>query len=105
MRREFFGPDGDTLWNVARLKRLTSSFTHHDVHIRDHVTVADLVKHCRPDLIVHRASQPSHDLAKDRPLDDFDINPCATLGLLEAARTACPFWRRSSASSVSRAGS
>jgi CDP-paratose 2-epimerase len=90
MRRQFFGPDGDTLWNVARLKRLTSSFTHHDVDIRDHVTVADLVKSRRPDLIVHCAAQPSHDLAKDRPLDDFDINARATLGLLQAARQQCP---------------
>ena len=44
----------------------------------------------RPDLIVHCAAQPSHDLAKDRPFDDFDINAVGTLNLLEAARRALP---------------
>jgi CDP-paratose 2-epimerase len=90
MRRQFFGPDGDTLWNLARLKRVAPSFTHCDLDVRDRAATADLVKTRRPHLIVHCAAQPSHDLAKDRPFDDFDINAGATLGLLEAARRHCP---------------
>jgi CDP-paratose 2-epimerase len=90
MRREFFGPDGDTRWNLERLRRAARRFTHHDVDIRDHGAVEDIVRRQRPVLIVHCAAQPSHDLAKDRPLDDFDINARATLGLLEAARRHCP---------------
>src|SRR5438034_968514 len=45
---------------------------------------------CRPSLTGGRAAQPAHDLARDRPFDDFDINAAGTLNLLEAARRACP---------------
>jgi CDP-paratose 2-epimerase len=44
----------------------------------------------RPDLIVHTAAQPSHDLAASRPFDDFDTNAVGTLNLLEATRRAKP---------------
>ena len=37
-----------------------------------------------------RAAQPSHDLAAERPFDDFDVNAVGTLNLLEAARRHCP---------------
>jgi CDP-paratose 2-epimerase len=40
--------------------------------------------------VIHCAAQPSHDLAKDRPFDDFDVNATGTLNLLEAARRHCP---------------
>ena len=30
MRPDFFGPDGDTTWNLERLRRATTRFTHHD---------------------------------------------------------------------------
>ena len=40
----------------------------------------------RPELVVHCAAQPSHDLAARRPFDDFDVNAVGTLNLLEAAR-------------------
>jgi CDP-paratose 2-epimerase len=40
--------------------------------------------------VIHCAAQPSHDLAKDRPFDDFDVNATGTLNLLEAARRYCP---------------
>ena len=43
-----------------------------------------------PDLIVHCAAQPSHDLAAQPPFDDFDVNAVGTLNLLEAARAALP---------------
>ena len=90
MRRDFFGPDGDTTWNLERLRRITSRFEHHAIDIRDRAALADLVKQHRPDLIVHCAAQPSHDLAKDRPFDDFEVNAGGTLNLLEAARQHCP---------------
>jgi CDP-paratose 2-epimerase len=44
----------------------------------------------RPDLIIHCAAQPSHDLASSRPFDDFDTNAGATLNLLEATRKHVP---------------
>lgn len=90
MRRDFFGPDGDTTENLRRLVAVTRHFTHHDIDLRDRTAIGDLVKSVRPRLIVHCAAQPSHDLAKDRPFDDFDINAGGTMNLLEGARWASP---------------
>jgi CDP-paratose 2-epimerase len=90
MRRAFFGEDGDTRSNLDRLRNATRRFVAHDLDIRDRAAVAVLVSECRPDLIVHAAAQPSHDLAARRPFDDFDVNAVGTLNLLEAARRSCP---------------
>jgi CDP-paratose 2-epimerase len=89
MRRDFFGEHGDTKWNLERLLRETRTFEHHSVDIRDRKTVTALVREHRPDLIVHAAAQPSHDLAASRPFDDFEVNAVGTLNLLEAARASC----------------
>jgi CDP-paratose 2-epimerase len=86
MRRDFFGPDGNTEGNLRRLRAETRRFTHHDIDIRDRDKVATVVREQRPELIVHAAAQPSHDLAARRPHDDFEVNALATLHLLEAAR-------------------
>jgi CDP-paratose 2-epimerase len=90
MRREFFGPEGDTSWNRKRLEEEFDSFRHHQVDIRDRARVLETVREIKPDAIVHAAAQPSHDLAAARPFDDFDVNAVGTLNLLEAARRACP---------------
>jgi CDP-paratose 2-epimerase len=90
MRRELFGPDGDTSANLKRLLGRTTRFTPHHLDIRDRGAVLELVRLHRPQLIMHCAAQPSHDLAKDRPFDDFEINAGGTLTLLEAARQWCP---------------
>ena len=90
MRRSFFGDDGDTTWNLERLRRTTRHFTHHDLDVRDREAILSLVAAVRPAFIVHCAAQPSHDLAKDRPFDDFEVNAVGTLNLLEAARQWCP---------------
>jgi CDP-paratose 2-epimerase len=90
MRREFFGPDGDTSTTLERVLRLTRRYTHHSQDLRHRAAVLDLVSQVRPTAIIHCASQPSHDLAKDRPFDDFDVNAVATHTLLEAARRCVP---------------
>ena len=90
MRRDFFGPDGDTTWNLERLRREASGFTHHHVDIRDRDAIVGLLRDLEPNLIFHCAAQPSHDLAASRPFDDFEINAVATLNLLEGARQHCP---------------
>ncbi len=90
MRASFFGPDGDTTANLTRLLSETTRFTHHSLDIRERASIAELVKNLRPDAIVHCAAQPSHDLAKDRTFDDFEINAGGTLNLLEAARHHAP---------------
>jgi CDP-paratose 2-epimerase len=89
MRREFFGPPGDTSWNRKRLEQL-AGFRHHEVDIRDRTRVLETVREIKPDAMVHAAAQPSHDLAASRPFDDFDVNAGGTLNLLEAARRVCP---------------
>ncbi len=89
MRRDFFGPDGDTLWNLKRLMTVTQRFTPHNLDVRDRGAILDLVRAQRPHLIIHSAAQPSHDLARERPFDDFEVNAVGTLNLLEAARRFC----------------
>ena len=89
-RAVFFGPQGDTRWNQQRLSEDLSSFTHHEVDIRDRAGVLELIQSVKPDVIVHTAAQPSHDRAAAIPFDDFDTNAVGTLNLLEATRQACP---------------
>lgn len=90
MRADFFGAQGDTRWNQRRLMELHPRFYHHELDIRNRPGVLDLVKMLRPDLLVHTAAQPSHDLAASRPFDDFDVNAVGTLNLLESARLHAP---------------
>lgn len=90
MRRQFFGSDGDTLWNLARLRERVPGFQHYDQDIRDRHFIEELISGLQPDAIVHCAAQPSHDLAARIPLDDFEVNANGTLNLLEATRCHAP---------------
>ena len=91
MRADFFGAEGDTRWNLQRLRKSTRHFCHRDLDMRDRVGLEQLFRDEGPfDLIVHCAAQPSHDLAATRPFDDFDVNATGTLNLLEATRRVCP---------------
>jgi len=90
MRADFFGPQGDTTWRLKQLVDGVRNFTHHGVDIRDRAAVIDVFAAHRIGAVIHCAAQPSHDLAKDRPFDDFDVNATGTLNLLEAARRHCP---------------
>jgi CDP-paratose 2-epimerase len=90
MRADFFGPQGDTTWRLRQLVDGVRNFTHHAVDIRDRAAVTELFAAHRIGAVIHCAAQPSHDLAKDRPFDDFDVNATGTLNLLEAARRHCP---------------
>src|SRR5438105_6306752 len=63
MRADFFGPKGDTTWNLRRLQSTTKSFRSLPLDIRDRGAVLKIVKDVAPHLIVHAAAQPSHDLA------------------------------------------
>jgi CDP-paratose 2-epimerase len=85
-RADFFGPQGDTRWNQKRLVEAFPTFTHIELDVRSRDRVLDLIAERKPDLIVHTAAQPSHDLAASRPFDDFDVNAVGTLNLLEATR-------------------
>jgi CDP-paratose 2-epimerase len=90
MRREFFGAQGDTLWNLQRLQSQTRRFTHHAIDIRHRDAVFELFRAYAFDLVVHCAAQPSHDLAAQMPLIDFEVNAGGTSNLLEATRLYAP---------------
>lgn len=90
MRKDFFGPDGDTTWNLRRIQSATRNFTHHQVDIRDRPALIELVATIKPDYVIHCAAQPSHDLAASRPFDDFDVNAVGTMNMLEAVRRNVP---------------
>jgi CDP-paratose 2-epimerase len=90
MRAVFFGEQGDTTWNLERLRGITKSFTHHNMDIRDRDALEKLFREHSFDLIVHCASQPSHDKARDIPLLDFEVNALGTLNLLETTRQHSP---------------
>jgi CDP-paratose 2-epimerase len=90
MRAEFFGVQGDTRWNQRRLEAAHPNFTHHELDIRNREGVQCCFEEVRPELVVHSAAQPSHDLAASRPFDDFDVNAVGTLNVLEAMRRVVP---------------
>jgi CDP-paratose 2-epimerase len=90
MRADFFGPDGDTSWNLERLQKAHPSFRHFAIDIRDRDSVFKLFEQVRPSAVIHCAAQPSHDLAARRPFDDFEVNAAGTLNLLEANRRHSP---------------
>jgi len=90
MRQEFFGPLGDTTWNLERLKTTLPGFVHADLDIRNREKVFELFAAERFDMIIHCAAQPSHDKAAAIPLLDFEVNALGTVNLLEATRRSCP---------------
>ncbi len=90
MRADFFGPKGDTTFNRRQLETTCRNFTHYELDIRDREGVDDLFRRRMPELVIHAAAQPSHDLAASRPFDDFDVNAVGTLNLLEACRRNTP---------------
>jgi CDP-paratose 2-epimerase len=89
MRRSFFGDEGSTLQEVARLATLPG-YHHRWLDIRDRQGIRELVQELRPAFVIHTAGQPSHDRAATIPYDDFDVNAVGTLNLLVAARDYCP---------------
>lgn len=92
MRKYFFGDDGSIDWNTNLLKKSLKNFTHIPVDIRDQESVEGIFYQRGTDisLIVHAASQPSHDWAAKEPATDFTVNANGTLVLLEATRRYCP---------------
>jgi CDP-paratose 2-epimerase len=92
MRKYFFGDDGSIDWNTNLLKKSLKNFTHTPVDIRDQESVEGIFKQRGKDvsLIIHAASQPSHDWAAKEPFTDFTVNANGTLVLLEATRRYCP---------------
>jgi CDP-paratose 2-epimerase len=86
MRASFFGPQGDTVWMTERLKKEIKNFRHYPVSICDRDAIETIVREVQPSVIVHAAAQPSHDLAAQIPLGDFDTNAVGTMNMLEMTR-------------------
>lgn len=92
LRKEFFGPQASTAWNLAQLKHQVPQYQHQAIDIRDTEKVQALFTAHAKDiqLIIHCAAQPSHDWAAKDPFMDFTVNANGTLNLLEATRLNCP---------------
>jgi len=92
MRRQFFGDEASTAWNVLQLtNELGDSYTHYDVDIRDRDTLAGIFSRYASDVavVIHTAAQPSHDWAVRDPYTDFDVNAVGTLNVLQNVRQHC----------------
>jgi CDP-paratose 2-epimerase len=90
LRAEFFGPAGDTKWNLSRLMATTKKFSHLNIDIRDRQRLLKLFEEEKFDVVIHCAAQPSHDKAREIPFVDFDVNAVGTFNLLEATRKHTP---------------
>jgi CDP-paratose 2-epimerase len=90
LRGRLVGQRGDSRWNLHKLQRQCRNFVHHELDIRERACMFDLFSRYEFDLVIHCAAQPSHERARDIPLDDFDINAVGTVNLLEATRRHCP---------------
>jgi CDP-paratose 2-epimerase len=89
MRQIFFGPDGSTTPNRARVEAaLGVRYVHHDLDVRDRDGIQRIFRRYGRaiELVIHAAAQPSHDWAAREPFTDFDINAVGTLNVLEATR-------------------
>lgn len=92
MRAYFFGKDASTAWSRDRLVRDVPRYTHLDADIRDAGAMdAIFARYGRQiSLVLHAASQPSHDWAAREPLTDFAVNATGTANVLEATRKNAP---------------
>jgi len=92
MREYFFGKEGSVEWSTDLLKKTLKNFTHVPIDIRDPDSINRIfsARGKEISLVVHAASQPSHDWAAKEPFTDFTVNANGTLVLLEATRVHCP---------------
>lgn len=90
LREFFFGNSGSTLWIRENLIKEYKNYKHYSCDIRNKEEIFNLLKEIKPNLIIHCAAQPSHDLAARLPLEDFTTNANGTLNLLEATRQHSP---------------
>jgi CDP-paratose 2-epimerase len=92
MRRTFFGEEASTAWVRNRLERDVRGYTHFSADIRDDKEIFRIFERYGKDiaLVIHTASQPSHDWAAGNPFADFTVNANGTSVLLEATRLFAP---------------
>ena len=90
MRKTFFGANASVSWNIEGLKEDIPQYRHFNVDIRDSKKIGQIFKSNKFNLVIHAASQPSHDWAVREPITDFTINANGTLNLLENFRKYAP---------------
>ena len=92
LREYFFGSEGSTEWRKKMLESNFQNYIHYNMDIRSYNDLDKIYQKYNSDikLIIHTASQPSHDWAAQEPLTDFTINANGTLNLLELTRKYCP---------------
>ncbi len=88
LRKEFFGNDACTQWNLSLLQQSVKNYTHFSCDIRNMTTLETIFKQYSKSIsvIIHCAAQPSHDWAALHPHTDFTVNANGTLNLLELTR-------------------
>jgi CDP-paratose 2-epimerase len=92
-RARFFGKDGSTATQGARLYRAyRGRYSNLRVDIRDRRQLFRALDSISPapGAIIHCAAQPSHDWAAENPAIDFGINATGTLNLLDWTRQRTP---------------
>lgn len=90
MRKKFLGEEADTRWNQERLVKEVRGFEHHEMDIRYGSNLGKFISRLQPNLLVHAAAQPAHEVAAKKPIEDFHVNALGTLNLLEACREESP---------------
>lgn len=92
LREYFFGSEGSTEWRKKMLESNFQNYIHYNMDVRNYNDLDKIYQKYNSDikLIIHTASQPSHDWAAQEPLTDFTINANGTLNLLELTRKYCP---------------
>jgi CDP-paratose 2-epimerase len=92
MRQVFFGEEASTAWVRNRLERQVRNYTHYDADIRDDAAIFKIFQQYGKEiaLVIHTASQPSHDWAAGNPFMDFTVNANGTSVMLEATRRYAP---------------
>ena len=91
MRKEFFGAQGNTTWNLMRIASGTKHYLPCHIDVRSEHAVRWLFEQHGPfDAVVHSAAQPSHDKAIEIPELDYEVNVSATRNLLDRTREFCP---------------
>jgi CDP-paratose 2-epimerase len=92
MRGRLFGLSASVEPELRRLRSTYPELRILDADVRDAAATAALFREAgsRVELVVHAASQPSHDWAALDPVTDFTVNANGTLNLLQATRAHCP---------------
>ena len=91
-RKYFFGKDGDISWVKQNLKNKVKNYIHFNTNITNYKSLEKIFKKYRSKIsvIIHCAAQPSHDWAKKKVFEDFEVNAIGTLNLLELTKFYCP---------------